>query len=108
MLTDWRVKVRVAIGSFENLPIPRRLVMTPCGEVAGFDSENSVPSSVPASHGYRFTVSDARHSACASRRDSPETPHEPVRARSDHGEQGDPGMIGGERHAVDGGRAGGT
>ena len=23
--TDWRVKVRVAIGSFENLPIPRRL-----------------------------------------------------------------------------------
>ena len=62
VLTDRRVKVRVAIASFENFPIPRRLVMTPCGEVAGFESENSVPSSVPASHGYRFTVRDASQS----------------------------------------------
>ena len=74
VLTDWRVKVRVAIRSFENLPVPRRLVMTPCGEVAGFDSENSVPSSVPASHGYRFTTSDGSQSPCASSKDSPKTP----------------------------------
>ena len=74
MLTDRRVKVRVAIRSFENLPIPRRLVMVPCGEVAKLISENSVPSSVPASHGYRFTVCDGSQSACVSSRDSPETP----------------------------------
>ena len=29
VLTDCRVKVRVAIRSFENLPLPLRLVMTP-------------------------------------------------------------------------------
>ena len=62
VLTDWRVKVRVAIGSFENLPIPRRLVMTPCGEVGEFDSENSAPSSVPASQGYRFNTREASQS----------------------------------------------
>ena len=48
--------------------------MVSCGEVAEFDSENSVPSSVPASHGYRFTVCDASQSACASSSDNPETP----------------------------------
>ena len=59
-VTDCRVKVRVAIGSFENLPVPLMLVMAPCGEVAAFDSENSVPSSVPASYGNRSTVCDAQ------------------------------------------------
>ena len=34
--TDWRVKVRVAIGWFENLPVPLMLVMAPRGEVAAF------------------------------------------------------------------------
>ena len=42
-------KVSRAMRSLENLPVPRMLVMTPCGSVAGFESENSSPSSVPAS-----------------------------------------------------------
>ena len=44
-----RVNAIVAIGSFENGATPLRLVMTPCGEVAGLESENPPPSSVPAS-----------------------------------------------------------
>ncbi len=74
VLTDWRVKVRVAMGSFENLPSPRRPVMTPWGEVAGFESQNSVPSSVPVSQGYRFNARDDSQSPCASSRGSPKTP----------------------------------
>ncbi len=62
------------MGSFENLPSPRRPVMTPWGEVAWFESQNSVPSSVPASHGYRFNARDDSQSPCASSRGSPKTP----------------------------------
>ena len=36
VLTDWRAKVRLAIGSVENLPVPLMLAMVPCGEVSGF------------------------------------------------------------------------
>ena len=46
---DCSVKVSVAIGSLVNLPLPRRLVITPWGEVGVFLRENSVPFSVPAS-----------------------------------------------------------
>ena len=55
------VKVSTAMGSLENLPVPAILVMTPCGFVSGLESENSVPSSVPASYGKRFTTYDCRH-----------------------------------------------
>ena len=72
--TVWRVKVRVAIGAFENFPIPLMLVIVPWGLVASLLSENSVPSSVPASYGNRSTVCDASHSFWALSRDSPETP----------------------------------
>ena len=51
VLTDWSSKDRVAIGSVENLPVPRMLWMATFGSVAALLSENSVPSSVPASHG---------------------------------------------------------
>ena len=74
MLADWRVNVMVAIRSFENWPAPRRFVMTPCGEVAPFDVENPLPSSVPASHGYRSTWSDSTQFPPASSSVSPETP----------------------------------
>ena len=73
-VTDRRVKVRVAIGSSENLPVALMLVIVPRGEVAAFDSENSVPSSVPASYGYKSTLCDASQSPCASSNVSPETP----------------------------------
>ena len=48
---DSSVKVRVAIGwlALGNWLLPRRLVITPWGEVFGLDKENPVPSSVPAS-----------------------------------------------------------
>ena len=73
--TAWRVKVRLAIGSSENFPVPLMLVMVPRGEVAEFDRENSVPSSVPASQGNRSIVRDGcQPSSAAVRRDSPETP----------------------------------
>ena len=68
-----RTKLRVAIGSFENLPIPLMLLMVPCGDVAGLPSENSSPSSVPASYGYRLTECCVRHCPPPSR-DSRETP----------------------------------
>ena len=51
VLTSWSSNDRVAIGSVENLPVPRMLWMTPCGLVSALLTENSVPSSVPASHG---------------------------------------------------------
>ena len=51
VLTDRSAKLRLAIGFVENLPVPRMLVMTPCGLVATLFSENSLPSSVPASQG---------------------------------------------------------
>ena len=60
--------------SVENLPAPPMLVMTPCGDVAGFESENSSPFSVPASHGYNFTSCEGNQLPLASSRDSPETP----------------------------------
>ena len=75
MLTDWKVNVRVAIRAFENLPVPWRLVITPCGEVALFDSEDSRPSSIPACRGYRSTWRDSTQSPAGSvgrrRRTSP-------------------------------------
>ena len=45
----WLVKVSRAMRTLENLPVPPMLVITPWGTVAGLESENSVPSSVPAS-----------------------------------------------------------
>ena len=72
--TDPSVNVRVAMLSVENLPVPRMLVTTPRGDVAGFDSENSSPFSVPASHGYSCTSCDDNQLPLASSRDSPETP----------------------------------
>ena len=45
------VKVSHAMGTLENLPVPAMFVMTPCGSVSSLLSENSVPSSVPASYG---------------------------------------------------------
>ena len=72
--TDCSAKARVAIGSVENLPVPRMLVMTPCGLVARLFRENSLPSSVPASQGYRFTSCDRSQWPWSSSRGSPETP----------------------------------
>ena len=68
------VNVSLAMRTFENLPVPAMLEMTPCGLVSGFDSENSVPSSVPASYGKRSTSSDRTHWPAPSSRDSPDTP----------------------------------
>ena len=45
------VKVSHAMGTLENLPVPAMFVITPCGSVSSLFSENSVPSSVPASCG---------------------------------------------------------
>ena len=44
-----RVKVNVAIGELENLPVFLMLLIGSCGFVAGLLRVNSVPSSVPAS-----------------------------------------------------------
>ena len=71
---DWSSKVSLAIGSFENLPVPLMLVIVSRGLVAGLSSANSVPSSVPASYGNRSTCCRGRHCPRASSRDSPETP----------------------------------
>ena len=68
------VKVSLAMRTLENLPVPAMRVMTPCGFVAGLDSVNSVPSSVPASYGKRSTTCDCRHSFAPSSRDTPDTP----------------------------------
>ena len=48
---DCKVKVSVAMGASENLPVPRRLTMVPGGTVAALSKEKSSPPSVPASHG---------------------------------------------------------
>ncbi len=74
LVTDVRVKVRVAIGSAENLPLPTRLAMNSGGSVSSLSSENPVPSSVPASNGCRVTVRDGRQPPRLSSIDSPETP----------------------------------
>ena len=68
------VKVSLAMRTLENLPVPAMRVMTPCGFVSGLESENSVPSSVPASYGKRSTTCDWRHSFAPSSRDTPEMP----------------------------------
>ena len=68
------VKVSLAMRTLENLPVPAMPVTTPCGFVSGLESENSVPSSVPASYGKRSTTCDCRHSFEPSSRDTPETP----------------------------------
>ena len=57
-----RSKVSVAIGWFENLPVPLMLVIVPCGEVAALVSENSAPFSVPALYGNRSTWCCDSHS----------------------------------------------
>ncbi len=74
LATEVRVKVRVAIGSAENLPLPTRLEMYSGGSVASLLSEKPAPSSVPASNGCRYTVRDARQPPRLSSIDSPETP----------------------------------
>ena len=55
------VKVSHAIGTLENLPVPAMLVMSSCGSVSSLLRVNSVPSSVPASCGYRFTTCVCLH-----------------------------------------------
>ena len=74
VLTDRSVKLRLAIGSVENLPVPRILSMVPCGVVARLSSENSPPSSVPASQGCRFTSCERSQRPWSSSSGSPETP----------------------------------
>ena len=71
----WRsVKVSLAMRTLENLPVPLMLVIVPCGLVAGLLSENSVPSSVPASYGKRSTSIEVLHSSDPSSNDSPDIP----------------------------------
>ena len=70
-----RVNVRFAIRLAENLPVPRILWMTPRGLVSTLGlSEKSLPSSLPASHGYRKTRIHGSQSPCALSRGNPETP----------------------------------
>ena len=64
----------MAMGWSENLPVPRMLMIVPRGLVGGLLKENSFPSSVPASYGYRATCRSDIHCPSLSSSDKPETP----------------------------------
>ena len=88
MLTDWRVNVRVAIRAFENLPVPRRFVMTPFGEVAVFDSENSLPVLGPGIPRVQIHLERLHPVSSGVQQRQPGDADEPVRAWGDHCEPG--------------------